>query len=247
VVCGAAPLHSEHALHFDGLASHVEAPLVWIRGVGRALTIEAWFRTTSLSAALVEAYDESSPRRLSLYVAGGSVCIEGVGDMLDPFTLCTTEQAFADGAWHHAAALLKDWSASIFVDGATRAAPTSLGVLTVPDTLTNVNLGYGFVGSGVPMYLAGDLDEVRIWAGPRSERELRDYAATRLPSTPARDSDNLLLGYFALEEEGSANSALDANDKYYLDLHDYIEAAAHPGTLVGFSFAQSPWISPGAF
>jgi hypothetical protein len=124
--------------------------------------------------------------------------------------------------------------------------------LQIAPTPTRLELGHGPVGAGGELqFLAGDLDEVRIWAGPRTSLQIRDYRATELGSSPdPLDYGPYLLGYFRLDESDDAVTVSDSNAGYHAisgGPEDAQYPEPHLGTLVGFSFDTSPWMTPGAF
>jgi hypothetical protein len=255
-VCGATVLHSEHALHFEGTTTHVDSPVTWDSSTVSDVTIEAWFRSTTNAGPFLSFRDGSSVQEyFALYLSDGKVCAVGAKDPTNVTTSCTDEQTYADGAWHHAAVVLGTWPL-LFVDGRTRKKPSTL---PWPKNPLDVDLGHGPGGScttGYPWedpscYFAGDLDEVRIWAGLRSERELADYAATRLTSAPHIDDYGpYLLAYYQLEESDDLFAAQDSNADYHLVTagpEQWQKPASNTAPLYGFPLMPTPWITPGAF
>ncbi len=165
-----------------------------------------------------------------LFLLNGQVCFYVYAS--GATTVCSPAATYADGAWHHAAGTLGVTSGtSLYVDGApsaSSATPTSSSF----NSDTNFRLGYGhtgFVSSLV--YYGGKLDEVRVWTVERSASEILANYRTHLAGTTAG-----LQGYWRLDDEsGSSTTAKDSTPN------------GNDGTLLGFTFATSPWVVGGAF
>ncbi len=250
--CGGEAIPSTHALHFDG-SSYLELPLL---GPADEFSLEIWFRTTEATGPLLSSTSSVD----TLYLSAGRVCFYS---MPGSEPLCTSEAGFSDGEWHHAAVARagdRIVKAGVYVDGRLRA-PGLFGGSSV----TGLRAGYGPIGSSAsPAYFSGDLDEIRVWSGERNPFQILDYYSTRFDRPEIRGQ---LLGYWPLEEEGMSETT--ANLKLPraperpppdpCDPHggggggqggeggapDAFVAPA--GTLVGFTFASSPWLEPGAF
>ena len=213
------------ALRFDGVDDVVNFTIPAGSPSETAFTEETWFKTTAATGMLLEVYGSGADR--SLYVKTGKVCFY----VFTPsYSEICSVGTFNDGNWHHAAGALGTGGQELYVDGVSAAsAPSVTASAFVAET--GLRAGYGSIGPNGPLtYFAGDLDEVRLWTVKRTATEIANNRSVHInPST------SNLQGYWMFDETGSAASAADAT------------AGAHPGTLVGFTFNPSPWVSPGAF
>jgi len=185
----------------------------------------------------------STSREHRLYLSGGKLCFASAG--ANALMFCTTEANFADGAWHHAAHTRR----GIYADGTLRVESSDFNDALEVTTFT---AGYRSFDSGTTVeYFEGDLDEIRIWREPRHRTALLDYERTRLVDEGTR---RRLFGYYPLEQSGSESTAANEALEYVApDCQGNLAGAGGAGsdlpaaTLVGFDFATSPWIEPGAF
>jgi hypothetical protein len=224
----APPSANVGALSFDGVADWVNLPAAAGGASETAFTVELWFRAASDTGNMFEVYNSGASADRFLSLNGGAVCFYVYGSYIaQP---CTTATTYADGAWHHAAGTLGTGGTNLYVDGSlagTIKAVTSSAF----STDTDIRLGKGHTAYGnTIVYFQGDLDEVRVWSVERSAQDIAaSYGSTIDPTTAG------LQGYWRLDESGAASVAPDAT------------SGAHDGQLTSFTFAPSPWISPGAF
>jgi len=224
---GSAGSAGNHALRFDGASDQVAFPT---GGADEhAYTVELWFRSAAMTGMLVEVFsttDGGADR--SLYLKNGAVCFYVFTPAYSE--LCTTSTTLNDGAWHHAAGVLGTNGQHLYVDGAPEAS--AAGVTSSAFTTdTELRAGYGYIGPNGPLiHLAGDLDEIRLWNAERTAGEIAAARATEInPATTG------LQGYWKLDDGGTSTTARDAT------------AHGYDGTLMGFTFTPSPWVTPGAF
>jgi hypothetical protein len=243
--CGGTALPSAHAVHLDG-TTYLDLPT---ERATDTPSWELWFRTSAETGPLLT----SDAPAYSLYLSSGKVCFYPSADQTE---VCSPEDTFADGEWHHAAfaAGALSYPASLeygglYVDGTLRTA-AQLGAL---GSVGSLRAGYGRVGSGsTSVYFTGELDEIRLWDTARDPFEIFDYLATRLVAPIARAH---LVGYWPLEESGAAVATPNLGllpsppdgPSCSAFLGDVTGAAqATDATLVGTP-SGSPWIEPGAF
>ncbi len=146
------------ALDFDGSNDYVALAGTTLGTAN--FTISAWFKTSSGGRqAIVSTYTSGDVGIIFDVLAGGKVrfaCVNGSGSNL---ILADSAATYNDGNWHFAMAV-RDGSASakLYVDG-TVVSVTGIG---------NANLGsgamrIGAVVSGYTGFMAGRIDDVRIW------------------------------------------------------------------------------------
>lgn len=215
------------ALRFDGLDDQLLIPAA-VGGFNElAFSEEAWFRTTTSSVALLEVYSTGPlGADRALFLRSGVLCFY-------VFSPARTEHCSAarydDGAWHHAAGTLGPGGMTLYVDGALEVHDPNT-TQSAFNWDTSLRAGYGRIGADTEFrYLAGDLDEIRVWSVERTEAEIRDHHLQTIdPATPG------LVGYWLLNETGTAAVARDAT------------AAHNDAILSGFTNPPSPWITDGA-
>jgi hypothetical protein len=219
------------ALAFDGSSAYVALPTASGGASETAFTSEVWFKTTAATGMLFEVYAASGPNGAdrSTYVRSGKVCFYVYGSSSSESEICSAG-TFNDGFWHDAQATLGDNGQVLYVDGTVQAtAPTITSSSFNWDNA--FRLGYGYIGpAGALTYFQGDIDDVRLWSV--------ELTAAQLVNMHGHDIDPLtpgLQGYWKLNGAGATATAVDSTP------------AAEDGTLVGFSFSPSPWVSPGAF
>jgi len=168
-------LHAQNnCLQFDGINDYVALPsslyTTHFGASGGQLTIEYWFKGSQLQ----------SPVRFQ--DAGGWVV---AGWMSPPqFIISTdggtsgltigTDAAIEDGQWHHVACV---WQRStvggfrVYLDGVLTASRDS-GSSSLPAISSGLCLG---ALGGTSEFLAGSLDEVRIWNVARTQAQIRQW------------------------------------------------------------------------
>jgi Concanavalin A-like lectin/glucanases superfamily len=217
------------ALRFDGLTAYVRLPASPGGASNTAFSSELWFKTTAQTGVLFEVYsDNPVGADRSTYLKNGQVCFYVFTALASE--VCTNGAPLNDGVWHSVAATLGVDGQLVYVDGVLSAmSPTVTASQFTYDTA--FRLGCGYLGPMGPLtFFQGDLDEVRVWSVERSPAELAAGRRQSIdPATPG------LQGYWKLDESGTTAIAPDST------------AAAHDGTLIGFSFNPSPWVTPGAF
>ncbi|HAL93058.1 MAG TPA: hypothetical protein DCM68_08565, partial [Verrucomicrobia bacterium] len=161
------------ALEFDGVDDYVETAITNLSGT--ALTIEYWFRGSSLQSAV---------RQQS---AGGYIIAGWNGKHILNFDGDTTNglsvgAAAVNGQWHHVA---MTWTQNTvngfasYLDGQLVDRRNSANVL-IPNLNAKLLLG-SYNGSSE--FTSGTLDEIRIWNVARSQAEIQTNMNRRLAGT----------------------------------------------------------------
>ncbi len=223
----AAPISG--ALQLNGASSYLHLPAAAGGASETAFTAEVWFKTTTLVGSMFEVYGVAGADRF-ISLNSGKVCFYVYNPVAANPQVCTTAATYADGAWHHAAGTLGANGVNLYVDGAPAATSNATTESTfVDDTAFRAGMGYTGFSSSI-VFFNGELDEIRVWSTERTAAEIAaTYKMSISPSTTG------LQGYWKLDETGTTPTAKDET------------TPAHNGDLVGFTFAPSPWVGPGAF
>ncbi|CAD5963884.1 LamG domain-containing protein [Planktothrix agardhii] len=187
-------------MQFDGVNDYIQTTAKITSG--DAVTIEYWFKGSSLQSA-VRQQDSA-----------GSYIIAGWGDTHVISTDGGTTGGISvgatatDGSWHHIAMTWKRNTINGFVsylDGVLVAKKNSSNVsLSAPAAGTGICIG-SYNGSGE--FSKGKIAEVRIWKVARTQAEIQGNMYERLTGKEAN-----LVAYYPLNEirsEGSVQKVLD--------------------------------------
>jgi hypothetical protein len=217
------------ALNFNGTSSYVQLPAASGGANETAFSSEIWFKTTTPTGMLFEVYAATGATGAdrSTYLKNGTVCFYVYAPAASE--ICSTT-LFNDGAWHNVAGTLGPNGQFLYVDGTVQAMAASV-TSSAFNWDTAFRVGYGFIGSGGTLtFYQGEIDDVRVWSVER--------AAAQLAAGRGHDIDPAtagLQGYWKLNGTGATAVAKDST------------AAMNDGTLAGFSYTPSPWVTPGAF
>jgi PKD repeat protein len=178
-VAGAIPSDPDNrAIRFPG-ASTARAYTTTIDDPPDLFTVEAWFRTTSLTGGKIIGRGNrntsgSSKHDRQLYLNSAGQLAFGVKPNASRLVV-TSPGTYRDGAWHHAVASLSPAGMKLYVDGVLRAQRADV------QTAEHLARGYWRIGgdtvSGWPSaplsgYLNGDIDEVAIYKRALSDAEV---------------------------------------------------------------------------
>ncbi len=182
------------ALRFDGVDDRVMIPDHAAYHFGtNDFTIEAWFQTTATGFILDKRAAEA-PGEVGFLVQvmdSGRVAfaIEEPEQTHDETEVRSTP-GWADGRWHHVAGVRDGLQIRLYIDGIEQAQATTTHLIDVTCVCPMI------VGCrhSVEYFLAGSIDEVRLWSVPRSPAEIKEgrYA---VPS----GGDAGLVGYWRFE------------------------------------------------
>ena len=172
--------------------------------VGNDFSISFWLKTTATGGTgqwwagkgLVDGEIPGATNDFGIALLGGNVGF-GVGN---PDVTITSSTTVNDGAWHNIIATRNSTSGAmvLYVDGVVRASGTGpTGTRATPVSLRLASLQTGF------NYLAGSMDEVRIYNYPLTANEVKTL------STPASTLvANYNLDNNSLDSSGFANNGL---------------------------------------
>ncbi len=117
--------------------------------------------------------------------------------------LATNNVNIKDGLWHHVAVTRTTNATKLYIDGVLKAQNENTNPISY---IYGGNFIVGRHGDGDDHFnFNGAIDEVRVWAAPRSDAQIAQFHATTLP--PAQ---NGLVGYWAAEE-GTGQTAVDTS------------------------------------
>ena len=148
-----------------------------------ALTLEAWFKTTTVTGGYLAGLGDtqtgaSTTHDRVLYLTNTGQVAFGV----NPGTIktVTTAASFNDGSWHHAAGVWGSGGLRLYIDGVLRG---NYGTATTAGSYSGYwRLGFdtltGWPGAPTSSFLAGSLDEARVYSRELSAAEVAgDYTA----------------------------------------------------------------------
>jgi len=188
------------SLSFDGINDYAEVDLTNVSGP--ELTIEYWFKGSSLQSAVRQ---QSAG---SVYIVAGwngkhILSFDGGTSDGLPVGVDAT-----DGNWHHIAMTWKANTANGFasyLDGNLVAQRNSSDVL-IPNIRSNFLFG-SYMGTAE--FADGQMDEIRVWSIARSEADIvRDKDRT------LNGTENGLLGYWKFDE-GMGDKIFDLTGNNY--------------------------------
>jgi len=203
------------------------------------LTVEAWVRTTDTRTARdLVAWGNTDPcigdnaqfrldngvLNFGMHDVRGATC----GNYDNGWQSVVAATSIATGNWTHVALVKSGSSMTLYINGQSAATGTINKTLSI-DRMAIGSLFYA--GSAVDAYLAGDLDEVRIWNVARSASDIRQNMAHTLVG-----SETGLVAYYRFDQVNTADQTV---------LYDLTSNNAH-GTLLSMD-AATDWISSSAF
>ena len=143
-----------------------------------SFSLEVWFATSGTSAAAFIIKDTSGSifgeYELVINSSGNIYCTVRPGNSGSPNVTATAGNTFNDGARHHVVAVfVPNTTLKLYVDGVVCASATH-SIASSFDSTSSLRLGR----SGGGNYLAGNLDEVALYASALSaDRVLAHYNA----------------------------------------------------------------------
>lgn len=195
---------SGRALKFDG-STQVSATSTTDLQLANDLTIALWVRkTVNLGAGEWSRIigKGSNDLNYGIYALPGSdQRFEFQQYTAGSFFRGVTSQTQLElGRWYHVAAIVRNNTAYLYVNGKLDGLPSTV-VATGPTTTQAVTLGYNNIHS----YFQGELDDVRLYNRALSLPEIRRLIAAR-----ARDSDG--DGFPDYWEDGNGNGSLNSGE-----------------------------------
>jgi hypothetical protein len=231
------------ALRFDG-KSHVDCGTAAALNPATALTVEAWFRLSSLDFAgrpwvnLVNKESYASGYCLLFYLGhlAGSISTAAGTFIVEVNTPGYLRPTY-DLDWHHAAMTYDGHELTLFLDGNLVGRTAASGLLTPSQD----NLWIGGMHWTQSRYFAGDIGAVRLSSVAREPADFLDLDAARraVPTAVARGSIKTRKGLFGkgyLREDGSLLALGNGTVEFVFDRQ-------RGGQLVGMTDTRAPGLA----
>lgn len=161
----------------------------WAGSLG-ALSVEAWFKTTSATTQAIVTMDNTgqspghSTRKFALYLDSAGKLTWMSFTSAGGFPYAATAAAYNDGNWHHVVATRTTTGMVIYVDGASVATQTISGTLSGTNTV-DLLIGAISTGGGPGYQFVGSLDEVAVYGTSLSSTRVgAHYSAGTTATTP---------------------------------------------------------------
>ena len=187
---GVARTNFGQALQLDGIDDRMSVPHHASISPTTDFTVEAWFRTTSLTtggyASIVTKSNDvagctaTSDCTYSLQYQGpfDRFCFKGIRGTTQHESCGSTRAALNDGEWHHVAGTMTAGNVmQLYVDGEPTGAPKVVGG-AIDANASALLVGSHANGSSP---FGGQVDEVRISNVARTAAEIRGYYRTQRP------------------------------------------------------------------
>ncbi len=176
-----------------------------------AITLEAWLRTTDSvnDLTIISKYNhfvDNLDAAFHLNLAMGRVHFQLASGA--SYAELTSERVVADGSWHHIAAVWDGSLMYIYIDGLLDSSHEYRGAGQINPTNLPVTIGRT-LNDGQPFrFFSGELDEIRIWSIPRTERDLNTYRFQ-----PLREQEFGLKAYWNMNDSPSDAIITDQSGK----------------------------------
>ena len=171
------------ALSFDGINDYVTIADAASLDLTTGLTIEAWVKPSSVSAARAVVFKENRAaghQAYSLYAANGGSKPAAEFASGGKYTTLQSAQTIAANRWTHIAATYDGTRLRIYRNGVETGSRALSGSLVA----TRDPLKFG--GSAVwSEWFKGAIDEIRIWNGARSAAEIQGDMDTPIQAAKA--------------------------------------------------------------
>ena len=195
------------SVHFSGASQYVQVPSgpSLVIPNNDPFTIETWVNVDNFNSfyqTLVDKGNKYSGPGYGLSLEDHHLILQyGVAG-----AHTTGSSNLTPGIWYHVAGVYDGSGGKIYVNGVldgTLARPTT----NTADTMLSLKLGATGQGTDTPSlyWLAGRMDEVRIWRVARTQAEIQNAMNTRLTG-----SEPGLAAYWRLDE-GSGVTTLDSS------------------------------------
>ncbi len=215
------------------------------------LSVTVWFRTSATTgvSGLVNKYVAASYNGYQVFFTNGDLCAWYLRDtanyVYDGGACPMRTSGYNDGLWHQAALVVDSSGGHLYVDGAARASQPWTGQSGPPTTVQDVHLGDYPGASGGLEYLAGTVDELRIYSRALSAGDvLQIYNDSR----PAGDVTPPVLSAITAGAIGgtgatiswTTNEAADSQVEFGLTVAYGSATALLPSLVVSHSQALGP-------
>ena len=205
--CQSSPTPPTYGLQFDGVDDRVDVANNNSLNLVNAITIECWARRAgSGSGDLVYLVNKGLNDQWIVFQNQAGTALSFNIKIGGNLSSHSADFNFADGEWHHIAAVYDGSNKEIWMDGVNYLSAEALGQIETTDEMLNIG---GRTADNLRNF-RGIISEVRIWNYARSESEIKADMSGGLTGT-----EEGLGGYWKLNE-GSGTIAHDssANDNH---------------------------------
>ncbi len=172
-----------NSLRFDGTNRYLETTNPALPQGNSPRTMEAWIKTTSTYASIINYGTNANSQRFGISMVGNLYFVSNSNDL-------SGTTFIADGQWHHVAVVFDGTTLSMYVDGVLDASSAKT-LNTTGNVLRISKRVYPTDGE----YYNGSIDEVRIWNTALSQAQIQaGMNSTADPLTPG------LVCYFRMDE-----------------------------------------------
>ena len=238
---GAIPGDPGTAFHYDGV-SNASTVATQTQRVGmKVFSIEAWFKTTTTDGGKIIGWgtkssgDSGNSDRM-IYMGRTGKVYFGVYPL--EYKTVSSETAYNDGAWHHAAASLGPDGMKLYIDG----------VLVGSDPNTSaaqINNGYWRVGGDymsnwpdnppLSNYFTGDIDNAAVYDYVLSADQVSGHAAPPVNEDPAA---SFVVSTDDLTASLDAGASTDADGYVASYAWDFGDGASDTGATASHTYAE---------
>ena len=170
-------------LLFDGTNRYLETTHPGLPQGNSSRTMEAWIKTTSTYASIINYGTSENSQRFGISMVGNLYFVGNNNDL-------SGSTFIADGQWHHVAVVFDGTTLYMYVDGVLDAS-SAKSLNTTGNVLRISKRVYPTDGE----YYNGSIDEVRIWNTALSQAQLQ--AGMNSPADPQAPG---LVCYFRMDE-----------------------------------------------
>lgn len=208
------------AIILDGTSGYIAIPYTAANHPGDAVTVSLWFYVNdTYPQTLVSTLNNGGGYRLGFDDGNDLWWTLGFGDK-GTVSVVVPHEGITPGQWHHATGTYNGQTMKIYLDGILRSQANATGPVVYPDNnYVIVGAEAGSAGTpdpAMPRYLAGGVDEVRIYNRALAYGDVMDdrYACTPTPGTGVLTPPNVMAPVFLTS--GSLALAPDQTATRYL-------------------------------
>jgi len=210
--CESSPTVPTYGLEFDGIDDRVDVANNASLNFVNAITIECWAkRVGSGSGDFVYLVNKGLNDQWIIFQDQAGTALSFNVNVGGNLSSHYANFNFADGEWHHIAAVYDGPNKEIWIDGVNYLSVEALGQIGTTDKTLNI----GGRTTDNSRNFKGTISELRIWNYARTESQIKAAISEELTGT-----EEGLIGYWKLNE-GSGTIAHDST------------ANNNHGTLVG--------------
>jgi hypothetical protein len=178
------------ALVLDGNASYVSIPYTPANHPSDAITVSLWFYVNDTTPqTLLSTYDDGGGYRLAFDEGNDLFWTIALGNPGGDVSVVVPHENIALGQWHQVTGTYDGQVSKIYFDGILRSKVNATGNIRYTDS-NSIQIGADagpadLPDQSAPDYLAGGIDEVRIYNRALSYAEVMDdrYQCTAAPGT----------------------------------------------------------------